>query len=56
MMEKEYKMNMKMKKFKNLSFSDKSITISVTSMALFVLAIIIPLIYVVIASFMDPIL
>lgn len=48
-------MNTKMKKFKQLSFSDKLITISgYLGMALFVLAIIIPLIYVVIASFMDP--
>ena len=48
-------MNMKMKKFKRLSFSDKSITISgYLGVALFVLAIIVPLIYIVIASFMDP--
>lgn len=48
-------MNTKMKKFKKLSFSDKSITISgYVGVALFVLAIIIPLIYIVIASFMDP--
>ncbi|BCZ48733.1 sugar ABC transporter permease [Clostridium gelidum] len=48
-------MNMKMKKFKKLSFSDKSITISgYVGVTLFVLAIIIPLIYIVIASFMDP--
>lgn len=48
-------MNMKMKKFKKLSFSDKFITISgYVGVALFVLAIIIPLIYIVIASFMDP--
>ena len=47
MNEKEYKMNikMKMKKFKKLSFSDKSITISgYVGVILFVLAIIIPLI------------
>lgn len=48
-------MNMKMKKFKRLSFSDKSITISgYLGVAFFVLAIIVPLIYIVIASFMDP--
>lgn len=48
-------MNTKMKKFKKLSFSDKFITISgYVGVALFVLAIIIPLIYIVIASFMDP--
>ncbi|MFW2490282.1 carbohydrate ABC transporter permease [Clostridium chromiireducens] len=48
-------MDTKMKKFKRLSFSDKFITISgYLGMVLFVLAIIIPLIYVVIASFMDP--
>lgn len=48
-------MKMKMKKFNKLSFSDKSITISgYVGVILFVLAIIIPLIYIVIASFMDP--
>lgn len=48
-------MNMKMKKFKKLSFSDKCIVISgYVGVILFVLAIIIPLIYIVVASFMDP--
>lgn len=48
-------MKMRMKKFKRLSFSDKSITISgYLGVAIFVLAIIVPLIYIVIASFMDP--
>lgn len=47
--------NVKMNKFKKLSFSDKSITIGgYVGMLLFVLAIIIPLVYVVVASFMDP--
>ena len=48
-------MNTKMKKFNRLSFSDKSITVSgYLGVALFVLAIIVPLIYIVIASFIDP--
>ena len=53
MREKGYKM--KKQKFKQLSFSDKVITIcGGIGLLLFVLAIIIPLAYVVIASFMDP--
>ncbi|NSB13423.1 carbohydrate ABC transporter permease [Clostridium beijerinckii] len=43
------------KQFKHLTFSDKFITIcGYVGIVLFVLAIIIPLIYIVIASFMDP--
>lgn len=43
-------------KFKNLSKSDKAITLFGNIMlAVFVLAIIVPLIYIVVASFMDPV-
>jgi len=47
--------NVKMNKFQKLSFSDKLITIGgYLGVSLFVLAIIIPLMYIVVASFMDP--